>query len=153
MILDTGIEVIITAFLAAFTAQFLKLIFYYMSNHKVNFKILSETGGMPSSHSAFVLGLSTSVALIDGITSTEFAIAIGFSMIVMYDAAGLRRSAGRMAMVLNRLVDDIYEHRPPHAGEKLIELLGHTPIEVLMGALLGIVIAFGYHLYLSGLLF
>ncbi len=148
MIVNTGFEVISAAFIGAFTAQFLKFFFYYIKNKKLNFGIISETGGMPSSHSAFVIALTTSVGIINGYRSVEFAIALGFSMIVMYDAAGLRRSAGKMARVLNKVVEDIYEHRPPHAADKLIELLGHTPLEVIMGAMLGSVIALGIHMFL-----
>ena len=145
MIVYTGLEVIFAAIISAFTAQFLKFLFYYANNKKVNFKIFAETGGMPSSHSAFVIGLATSVGVIDGYKSVEFAIALGFALVVMYDAAGLRRSAGRMAAVLNKIVDDFYSGHERHTSERLIELLGHTPIEVLMGGLLGIVIALGYH--------
>jgi len=150
MILNTGLEVIISSFVGAFAAQFLKFIFFVAKNKYINFKIITVTGGMPSSHSAFVVALTTSVSLVNGYRSVEFAIALGFAMIVMYDAAGLRRSAGRMAAVLNRVVDEIWEHKPSHPKEKLMELLGHTPLEVLMGALLGIVIALGYHNYLLG---
>ncbi len=146
MIANTGLEVIFAALTAAFTAQLLKLLFYYLYNKKLNFKIMTETGGMPSSHSAFVIALSTSVAIVNGYMSVEFAVAAGYALVVMYDAAGLRRSAGKMAAVLNKIVDDIYHKKDDrHASDRLIELLGHTPVEVLMGALLGIVIAFGYH--------
>lgn len=147
MIVNTGLEVIFSALIAAFAAQLLKLIFYFAHSKKINFKILTETGGMPSSHSAFVLALSTSVAIINGYRSIEFAVALGFSLVIMYDAAGLRRSAGKMATVLNKIVDDIYAHKP-HTTERLIELLGHTPLEVIMGGLLGIVLALGYHIIL-----
>lgn len=149
MIANTGIEVIFSAMISAFTAQFLKMLFYYANNRKLNFKIITETGGMPSSHSAFVLGLSTSVAAINGYRSIEFAIALGYAMVVMYDAAGLRRSAGKMAAVLNKIVDEVYSKTERHTSERLIELLGHTPIEVIMGGLLGICIALAYHLILT----
>ena len=145
MIVYTGLEVIFAAIIAAFMAQLLKFVFYYANNKKVNFKIFAETGGMPSSHSAFVIGLATSVAIIDGYKSVEFAIALGFALVVMYDAAGLRRSAGRMATVLNKIVDDFYSGNESHTSERLIELLGHTPIEVFMGGLLGAIMALGYH--------
>ncbi|MDD3012955.1 MAG: divergent PAP2 family protein [Candidatus Gastranaerophilales bacterium] len=147
MIVNTGLEVIFSALIGAFAAQMLKFIFYYTHQKRINFKILTETGGMPSSHSAFVLALATSVGIINGYRSVEFAIALGFSMVIMYDAAGLRRSAGRMAVVLNKIVDDIYAHKP-QTSERLIELLGHTPLEVIMGGLLGIVLALAYHILL-----
>lgn len=148
MISNTGIEVLIAALMSAFIAQLLKLFFYYINNTKINFKILTETGGMPSSHSSFVVAVSTSVALIDGYWSTQFAIALCFAMVVMYDAAGLRRSAGKMAAVLNKIVDEVYSKTERHTSERLIELLGHTPIEVIMGAILGVVVSFAYHFIL-----
>lgn len=144
MIIYTGIEVILSALLSAFTAQFLKIIFYYSKNKKINFRVFTETGGMPSSHSSFVVALATSVGIINGFKSIEFAIALGFALVTMYDAAGLRRSAGKMATVLNKIVDEVYSHKV-HTTERLIELLGHTPVEVIMGALLGIAIAVAYH--------
>jgi hypothetical protein len=138
---NTGLEVILSAFMGAIMAQLLKMLFYYRQHKKLNFRILVETGGMPSSHSAFVVGMATSVAAIKGGMSVEFAIALGVALIVMYDAAGLRRAAGKMARVLNNIVDDMYQDKPQDASEKLIELLGHTPIEVIMGASLGFVMA------------
>ncbi len=149
MILNTGIEVIISSFVGAFVAQWIKLGFYWVTHKKPNFKILTVTGGMPSSHSSLSTALSTSVGLIRGFSSVEFAIALGFSMVIMYDAAGLRRSAGKMATVLNKIVDDIYsEKHPKFPHERLMELLGHTPLEVLMGAMLGVVLALAVHLIL-----
>lgn len=145
MIVNTGTEVIFSAFIAAFIAQFIKVIFYYMKNKRINFKIMTETGGMPSSHSAFVIALSTSVGIIYGFDAVEFAMALGYAFIVMYDAAGLRRSTGKIASQLNKVVDEIWEQRPPHSKDKLIELLGHTPLEVTMGALLGFSLALIYH--------
>jgi hypothetical protein len=142
---NTSVEVILAAFIAAFTAQSLKLLFYYLKNKKINFKIITETGGMPSSHSAGVVALSTTVGLILGFDSVEFAIALGYALIVMYDAAGLRRSSGQMAAQLNRVVDALWEQRPSHSKDKLMELLGHTPLEVFMGAVLGVVVSLLFH--------
>jgi len=149
--LGTGIEVIVASLLATFLAQLLKFIFYYLRHKAVNFKIFASTGGMPSSHSAAVVSTMTSVGLILGFDNIAFAIALVFGMIVMYDAAGLRRSAGQMAAQLNLLVDAIYEQRPHSFRNKLIELLGHTPLEVTMGGLLGIGISILVHyLFLLG---
>lgn len=143
---NTGIEVIISSFLGMFVAQFTKFIYFYITNKKFNFKMLSLTGGMPSSHSSFSVAMTTSTGLIKGFDSVEFAIALGFALIVMYDAAGLRRSAGKMAALLNKIVDDYYSERDPRTNrEKLMEVLGHTPLEVLMGALLGIALACFVH--------
>jgi len=143
--LGTGVEVIIAALFATFLAQLLKFVFYYVKHRSINFKIFASTGGMPSSHSAAVVSTMTSVGLIAGFDSVEFAIALVSGLIVMYDAAGLRRSAGQMATQLNMLVDALYEQRPHSFRNKLIELLGHTPLEVTMGALLGIAVSMALH--------
>ena len=94
---------------------------------------------MPSSHSAIVMGLAASVGKYSGLSSAAFAIALIFSFVVMYDAAGLRRAAGRQAEILNRLVEDLFHMRGVQE-QKLRELLGHTPVEVLVGAVLGIAV-------------
>ena len=100
---------------------------------------------MPSSHSAGVMGLSTTVGLINGFNSIEFAIAIGFACIVMYDAAGVRRAAGKQAACLNRIIMDVYKQDLEEAGGKLKELLGHTPIQVFVGAAYGVIYALFVH--------
>ena len=148
MILNTGNEVLIAAIIAPLMAQALKLMFYYVKNRKINFRIFTGTGGMPSSHSATVCAMTMSVGLINGFSSTNFAISLVFALIVMYDAAGLRRAAGKMAAQLNYLVDSMYEQRPFMFKDKLMELLGHTPLEVFMGATLGASFAFSYHFWL-----
>ena len=140
-----GIEIITAALIATFIAQLLKFIFYYSKYKAINFKIFASTGGMPSSHSAAVVSTMTSVGLIEGFDSAIFAVALVSGLIVMYDAAGLRRSAGQMATQLNMLVDALYEQRPHSFRNKLIELLGHTPLEVTMGALLGIAMSLLLH--------
>lgn len=88
---------------------------------------------MPSSHSAGVMGLATSVGLIGGFDSLTFSVALGFALITMYDAAGVRRAAGKTAACLNRMMEDFYTHDVQAIGGKLKELLGHTPLEVIMG--------------------
>jgi len=100
---------------------------------------------MPSSHSAGVVGIATAVGIISGFSSVIFAVAMGSAIVVMYDAAGLRRAAGRTAACLNRIMDDFYKHDVQSAGGKLKELLGHTPIEVFAGATLGVLYAFYIH--------
>lgn len=145
MIYNTGLEVLFNGILAAVIAQILKLIGYLIKYRKFNFKILTTTGGMPSSHSAGVIGMATTAGIIDGFTSVTFAIAMGYSLVVMYDAAGVRRAAGKIAAVLNRIKEDIYAHKPELIGDKLKELLGHTPFEVFVGAILGAVIAYINH--------
>lgn len=102
-----------------------------------NLRRFVETGVMPSSHAASVSCLTTMVGLRDGFGSSLFCVTLFFSLIVMYDAAGLRRAAGRHAAVLNRLIDDHFKN-PEEGAHKLMELLGHTPFEVFVGALLGV---------------
>lgn len=144
-IINSGYEVLFTGFMASLIAQLLKFILHLICERKVNFKIFTTTGGMPSSHSAGVVGLSTSVGIITGFDSIPFAIAMGYAVIVMYDAAGLRRASGKMAVCLNRIMDDFYKHDVQAAGGKLKELLGHTPIEVIAGAILGALYAYYVH--------
>ncbi len=143
---NTGLEVLSSGLLAAGIAQTLKVIFHYVKNKKINFKIFTTTGGMPSSHSAGVIALATSVGMICGVTSVEFAISLGFSLIIMQDAAGLRRAAGKTAATLNRVVQEFVEHHETKPYEVLKELLGHTPFEVFCGAALGVTVALFVHL-------
>lgn len=149
-IVNTGYEALCCGIIAAFLAQVIKFCLFTIRNRKINFKIFTTTGGMPSSHSAGVMGLSTSAGIIAGFDSLIFAIALGFSMIVMYDAAGVRRAAGKTAACLNKMMDDFYKHDLQAVGGKLKELLGHTPMEVVMGALFGTLFAFLFHGYLIG---
>lgn len=109
-----------------------------------NFRRFVETGGMPSSHAASVAALSTEVAFHDGVRSVLFGVTLYFSLVVMYDAAGLRRAAGKQAEVLNRLIDDHWKH-PEQETQKLMELLGHTPLEVAVGGLIGLTASLLWH--------
>jgi len=133
---------IITASVTAwFVAQLLKVFLVLISQKKIDFSRFVGSGGMPSSHSAFVVALMTSVGKHVGVDSAEFAISFVLALVVMYDAAGIRRAAGQQARILNKLVDHWGEHDPQFVGDRLKELLGHTKFEVLVGALLGAVIA------------
>jgi hypothetical protein len=142
MFFNTGYEVLFTGVFAAAMAQALKVVFYFISHKKFNFKVFTTTGGMPSSHSAGVVGLATSAGLIAGFDSIYFAVAMGLALVVMQDASGLRRAAGKTAATLNRLVKEITEHKAEATPyEVLKELLGHTPLEVFCGALFGVSMA------------
>ena len=147
-ILNTGYEALLAGVLAAFFAQVIKFFIFTIKSRKVNFKIFTTTGGMPSSHSAGVMGLATAVGLIEGFDSVLFAISVGFALITMYDAAGVRRAAGKTAACLNKMMDDFYKHDVQAIGGKLKELLGHTPFEVIMGALFGIAFTYFMHFYI-----
>ena len=143
-----SLQVILASTTAAFGAQILKCVVYRLIRRPVDFRTLVHTGGMPSSHSALVACLTTCAGLIEGFSSTLFAVAMGFAMIVMYDAAGLRRTAGKMAGILNKLSEDLYLERPDQVPDRLRELLGHTPVEVIVGAIFGVLVAWGFHLWL-----
>lgn len=133
-------QVFIASFWGWFVAQFLKVIITLIIEKKLNLYRMVGSGGMPSSHSSMVMALSTGVGLLEGFDSVAYAIALCFALIVMYDASGVRRAVGKQAIILNTMLDDLYQHRPiPH--DRLKELVGHTPYEVLAGAALGIVIA------------
>lgn len=145
---NTGYEALFCGLLAASIAQLIKVITYLCIHKKFNFKIFTTTGGMPSSHTAGVIALSTSVALIEGTQSLLFAISLGFSLIVMQDASGVRRAAGKTAATLNRLVDEfVQKNHEVKPYEALKELLGHTPLEVFCGMVLGIIIPLIVHNY------
>ncbi len=120
-------------------AQVTKVLLVSVRQRRLNLRVLAETGGMPSSHSAIVMGLTAGIGRVNGVSSAAFAVALIFSFVVMYDAAGLRRAAGRQAAVLNRLVEDLV-HMRGIQEDRLRELLGHTPFEVLVGAVLGVVV-------------
>jgi len=133
-------RVLAISLIACILAQILKLLFEFAKHGKVNVRSLVETGGMPSAHSALVAALATGVGQTDGWASTEFAIAVVFAVIVMYDAAGVRQAAGKQARVLNQIIDEFFQG-DHHIGEdRLKELLGHTPVQVIAGSAMGIAI-------------
>ena len=135
-------QVLVISLVACFTAQGIKAIVELIRNGKINLRALVSTGGMPSSHSALVGALATGVGLQKGWGSNEFAIACLFAVIVMYDAAGVRQAAGKQARILNQLIDELFQEEHNLNEEWLKELLGHTPVQVLVGLALGIAIAF-----------
>jgi acid phosphatase family membrane protein YuiD len=120
-----------------FLVQFFKLIWEIVTNRKgkINFKRIFGAGGMPSSHTACITSLATSIGIVEGFGSTTFALAAVFTFIVMYDAAGVRRAAGKQARVLNKIIESDGDI---NVQEKLVELLGHTPVEVFVGLIVGI---------------
>ena len=132
---------LICAILGWLIASFGKIIIILIKEKRLDFRKLFASGGMPSSHSATVSSLATAVAKTDGLKSTTFAIAFMFAFIVMYDASGVRRAAGEQAKILNQLVNNLSEHKPAYVKKNLKELIGHTPLEVVVGALLGVLIA------------
>jgi acid phosphatase family membrane protein YuiD len=130
-------KIFISTFTAWFFAQALKLIIHLVINHKIDFRLLVGTGGMPSSHTASVTALTTSVGLATGFTSTIFLVALLYCIVVISDALGVRRAAGRQAKLLNMIVDEMGRNKL-HAEKRMKELLGHTPIEAAAGIVIGI---------------
>jgi uncharacterized protein len=133
------VQYLLAPIIAWAIAQVAKVSFSSLRLRRLNLRVLADPGGMPSSHSAIVMGLTTAIGKYAGLSSAPFAIALILSFVVMYDAAGVRRAAGRQAAVLNRLVQDLVHMRGVQEQE-LRELLGHTPVEVLVGAVLGVVV-------------
>lgn len=126
-----------TSFFSWLTAQVLKVAINIFSYGKLDFTRLVGAGGMPSSHTALVMALSVSVGKHMGWESPLFAICAVFAGIVMHDAAGVRRASGQQAEALNKIISRIY-HGEKIQPDKLKELIGHTPVEILAGAIIGI---------------
>jgi uncharacterized protein len=135
-------QMLFVALSACLMAQAFKLIVELVEHRKLNFRVLVETGGMPSAHSALVTALATSVGRIRGWDSIEFAIAAIFAVIVMYDAAGVRQAAGKQARILNQIVDELFQEDHHLNEARLKELLGHTPFQVIVGSILGVATAY-----------
>ncbi len=129
---------IVIPFLLWFFIQLFKVIYDLVTTKKFNFKRILGAGGMPSSHSAVVVGLATLIGKYEGVNTSIFAMSLILACVVMYDAAGVRRAAGKQAKLLNQLIET-----PGLTGvevsEKLVEVLGHTPTQVFVGALIGLV--------------
>ena len=143
---------------AIFFAQFVKVPIHFIATKKLDWSLLTSTGGMPSSHSAAVTALTTGVALESGLHSPVFAVSAIFAIITMFDASGVRRQAGEQAIVLNQLVADFNKlvedvKTWPQKEEKqkrkeLKELLGHKPIEVFFGGITGVFLTLVLYYYL-----
>ena len=122
-----------------FGIQLFKVLYDLVVTKKFNFKRIMGAGGMPSSHTGVVMSLTTLVGKSEGFASPLFAVSLIFSFVVMYDAAGVRRAAGKQAQLLNKLVET-----PGLTGfqvqEKLVEVLGHSPIQVIVGAVIGVIV-------------
>ncbi|MFS7925025.1 hypothetical protein Hanom_Chr03g00279541 [Helianthus anomalus] len=130
----------VSGFFAWLMAQSFKVVLHFCFEKKLDLRIMCSSGGMPSSHSSLCTALTTSVALCHGVADSLFPVSLGFSLIVMYDAIGVRRHAGMQAEVLNLIVEDLFQGHPI-SKRKLKELLGHTPSQVIAGALLGVLVA------------
>lgn len=145
-------QILLVALIACITAQGLKLVIDLIRSRRLNLTYLFSPGGMPSAHSALVGALATSVGLTKGLSSAEFAIACLFAIIVMYDAAGVRQAAGKQAKILNQIVDELFQEEHNLNEQRLKELLGHTPFQVLVGLSLGISISMVFSKYVWGII-
>lgn len=135
-----GIWILVLAVIAWAAAQLIKLLLNYCREHRLDLDRALGSGGMPSSHSAFVCACASATGRLCGWSSALFAIAAVIAIVVMYDAANIRHAAGEHAKILNYLMDQWAQEGHTPFGMRLKELLGHTPVQVLAGAALGIVI-------------
>jgi len=133
-------RILVASFIAWAIAQLTKTAYELIRYRKLQLSRMVSAGGMPSSHSALVTGLATATGRVSGIESAAFAISVVLAAIVMYDAAGVRRAVSIQARILNQMIDEAFQGKP-FAEKRLRELIGHTPIQVIVGGLLGVVIA------------
>jgi uncharacterized protein len=133
-------RVFLATMIAWVCAQTIKIVINIVKGNRFNFKWLVSTGGMPSAHSAGVMSLASAVGIQEGFNSTVFIATLIFALVIAFDAQGVRRATGQQAEILNKMMDDIYLGRKIHE-DRLKELIGHTPFEVLVGSMIGIVIA------------
>jgi len=134
---------LVSAISSWFIAQVIKTAIDAYFNKGINWERMTGSGGMPSSHSSFVVSIATSAAIKYGLSSSIFAVCFVLSSVVMYDAMGVRRETGKQAVLLNKILEDNpFNWKPEEFEMKLKEYVGHTPLQVLMGALLGIIMAF-----------
>jgi uncharacterized protein len=126
------------SFAAWLAAQLIKTIRSLILTRRLNLSYITASGGMPSSHSALVVGLATAIARLDGMQSTSFALAAVLAGVVMYDAAGVRLAVSKQARILNLILEDFF-HERGFSEQRLHELIGHTPVQVFAGALIGII--------------
>ena len=136
----TGNLVLNLSILAWALAQAIKFLITLLTKHKLDFRHILSSGGMPSSHSAFVCACAAAMGYMYGWASPYFTIAAVLAIVVMYDASNVRRAAGEQAKILNYMMEHWTEMKPALFGKELKELLGHTPFQVLMGGLLGILV-------------
>ncbi len=127
-------------FLSWATAQFFKVLINLWLNKKLDWRRCFGMGGMPSSHTALVISLVISIGVHEGVQSSMFAIALAVAAVVIYDALGVRRETGRQSQVLNQIITEMLVEGKPITEQQLKELVGHTPLEVLGGLIVGITV-------------
>lgn len=139
---------LMTAILAWFVAQVLKPPMEYLRRGKWNWGYLLSAGGMPSSHSALMVGVTIGTGMHEGFGTAVFALAFSSTMVVLYDATNVRREAGRHAEKINMIINELLSGHPV-SDKQLREVLGHTPMEVLAGSILGLVVGLLYWAYIG----
>jgi acid phosphatase family membrane protein YuiD len=135
---------LVLALLAMASVQLFKFFLAWIRHGRADFTRLVGTGGMPSAHAASVTALTTAVGIDAGWNSTLFGAVAFFSLVIMYDATGIRRAAGRQAQILNRMLEELKDYHKLEAV-RLKELLGHTPLEVIVGAMYGVALVVLLH--------
>lgn len=133
-------QILLTAIVSWALAQLIKIGIELIRTHRINWQLIFATGGMPSSHSSLVVALATARGLRQGFDSPLFAVATVLAFVVLYDAQGIRRQAGNQARIINRMLQNV-ENAGIKVDKNLKELLGHTPIQVVGGTILGIIVA------------
>lgn len=141
---------LLAALIGWFVAQALKIPIHYLVEHEWDFRRFHGSGGMPSSHTAMMVSASVMVGALYGFGSGVFAVSAVVSAIVMYDATGVRRETGKQATIINRILRDVLIVGKPVSDEELKELVGHKPIEVAGGALVGLMVSLVYIFCLNG---
>lgn len=136
-------DALVVACLAWLMAQLSKLLIVLLRERELHIQYMTSAGGMPSSHSAVVVALATRIGMDEGVGSPMFAIAFVFACVVLYDAAGIRRAVSVQARILNRMLEEVIELKRL-SERRLLELLGHTPFEVFVGGLLGMMVALSW---------
>jgi acid phosphatase family membrane protein YuiD len=132
-----GNPVLFIGLFAWLLAQFLKVPIFYILYKRIHWGLWFSSGGMPSSHSALVTSIMLAIGLFEGFNTSLFALSVAVAMIVVYDAAGVRREAGRHAEKINILINELFSGRPI-SDKQLKEVIGHTPAQVIVGIALGL---------------
>ena len=137
-------DMLLCAFSAWFVAQIIKMLIYWRITKVFSLRRMFGMGGMPSSHTAFLVALTSMIAAREGLGSTSFAIAVAITMVVIYDAMGVRLQTGKQSQVINRILHRMLVEGKPLGDDELQELIGHTPTEVFFGAVIGLIVPIFY---------
>lgn len=137
-------EILVCAFISWTIAQGLKVLIHWLIKRELNWRRMFGMGGMPSSHTAFFISVAMMVALREGMNSTSFALAFSVASVVIYDAMGVRYQTGKQSKVINQILREMLLEGKKLTEEKMQELVGHTPLEVMFGAIIGLTVPIIY---------